>query len=193
MKSVVCAVLALILSARGAIEHARGGARALAEPAARRGGAFLRVQGEGFRFEVTEPAGWHADTGHADALRCDVLFYRLAGALEDADAIGVIRVRLHHKVSEDLRSDMAIREAYYRRQFPRLELRQLTAFHPGDRVCAEELSVQGRLHEYLAYINPGPRDPVLFSVALSSGRLPASEADLGAFQEVVHSLAVVAK
>jgi hypothetical protein len=48
--------------------------------------------------------------------------------------------------------------------------------------------VEGDFYEYVVYVNPGPRFCYMFSVAMGTGKGPASDAQLDAFRTVTASL-----
>jgi hypothetical protein len=151
----------------------------------------LLVHGEGFVFGVKEPAGWQGDTGKAELYQANILFHR--PATDPGKPEGVIRVRVSSKENENTEADLEADMDGYRRQFPRVQFPSLTAAHPSYRALAREFTVPGKFHEYVAYVNPGPRFHYLFSVALNTGSAPATEAELAALRDVIGSLAAIAE
>ena len=60
--------------------------------------------------------------------------------------------------------------------------------HPRYKVFASEFVVKGKYHEYGAYLNPGPRSHLMFSVAMNTQRNEATPAQLSALAKIVGSL-----
>jgi len=150
----------------------------------------LVVYGDGFAFGVKEPEGWHGDTTeNVERYGANVLFYR--PGVDPGKPEGVIRVRISKKADEDTAADLKADMDGYRKQFPKVEFRELSVFHPQYRVLAKEFTVPGEFHEYVAYVNPGPRLQYIFSVALNTGATPATDAELAALRTVIASLAAL--
>jgi hypothetical protein len=145
----------------------------------------LLVYGEGFAFGVKEPPGWRGDTEHAEKWGANVVFYRPPETV--AHPVAGIRVRVGEKTDEDTAEDLAADMESYRKQDPGVQFSDFGAAHPAYAVHSKLFFVPGKFYEYVAYANPGPGRPWLFSVAMNTTR-PATEEELAAFRLVLKSL-----
>jgi hypothetical protein len=146
----------------------------------------LILYGDGFRFGVKEPAGWHGDWQTASSMKSNIIFY--PEGHETATAYGVIRVRVNKKKDENTGEGLAADMEGFRRRFPAIEFKDLDVKHPFYPCFSKLFSLEGRFHEYLAYLNPGPEYWFIFSVAMNTGTNPATESELAAFGTVASSL-----
>jgi len=51
--------------------------------------------------------------------------------------------------------------------------------------------IPGKFYEYVAYVNPGPKKPVLFSVSMNTQKLEASAKELEAYKSAVQSVTLL--
>ncbi len=51
--------------------------------------------------------------------------------------------------------------------------------------------IPGQFYEYVTYVNPGPKKPVLLSVSMNTQKLEASEKELEAYKSAVQSLTLL--
>jgi hypothetical protein len=103
-------------------------------------------------------------------------------------AYGVIRVRINHKKNEDTGADLAADMEGYRKQFAAIIFQDLGASHPLYPCYPKLFCLEGKFHEYVAYLNPGKDYWYMFSVAMNTRDKIASESELLAFRTVVSSL-----
>jgi len=162
-------------------------ALAVCTPAAAEGPADrLLIYGDGFAFGVREPSGWQGSTAEATRLSSNVVFYRRG---ENADAaVALLRVRVNDKTDEDLAADLQADMDLYRKQYPRIEFRDLAVVHPSYRVAAKLFLLPGQWYEYVAYVNPGPGRPWIFGASMNKQHAEATTEELAAFRKVVASL-----
>ena len=147
------------------------------------------VHGDTFLFSVKEPAGWKADTKDADSWQANVIFHE-AGKPADS-AAGVIRVRVNDKVSENTAADMAEDEGSYREQFPGVQFRDVAVSCDPYRCLSEIFFVPEKFYEYVTYLNPGAKKPVLISISMNSDKAEATAQELDAYKAVIQSLTVL--
>lgn len=146
----------------------------------------LIVFGQGFMFGVREPDGWFGDTERAARFKVNILFYpkgRRGKALE-----GMIRVGIHRKQDEDTLVDVQKDMDGYKKKYPKIIFEDLDASHGLYASFPKLFVVEGLIHEYVVYVNPGKSFWFLFSVALSTGKRRASDDELKAFREIAASL-----
>jgi hypothetical protein len=146
----------------------------------------LIVYGNGFMFGVKEPDGWHGDTEGAARFQANILFYPAGRALGRDDPL--IRVGIYDKKDENTAADLEADMTSYRKAHPDVRFEDLDAPHPQYATYPKLFAAQGRFYEYVVYVNPGKGFQYLFSVALSTGKRPATEAELEAFRTVTGSL-----
>jgi len=149
----------------------------------------LILYGEGYKFGVKEPAGWQGDRERASILKANVLFY--PKGRDKTTAYGMIRVRVNKKRNEDTAADLAADMEGYRKKFPTIEFLDLRAEHPNYPCFPKLFLVEERFHEYVAYVNPGQEYWYMFSVAMNTGKKPATDSELDAFRAVVASLVAI--
>jgi len=150
----------------------------------------LIVYGNGFMFGVKEPEGWQGDTERASSFQMNILIYprelRPPDRLPDLD--GVIRLRVNRKADENTGQDLAADMAGYSRRFSKVQFTDVEVSHPLYKCFSKLFSVEGQFHEYVVYVNPGEQFWYMFSVALSTGKKPASDAELDTLRMVTTSL-----
>jgi hypothetical protein len=146
----------------------------------------LIVYGDGFAFGVREPDGWHADTeAIAGRYHVNVVFSPIGGSSDDDVTI---RVRVNKKVDENTVEDLNYDLDGYRKEFPTSQFQDMNFAHADYRTFSKLVFVSGEFYEYIAYLNPGPGRPFIFSVAMSIHKAPAKDAELKAYQSVIKSI-----
>jgi hypothetical protein len=146
----------------------------------------LIVFGQGFMFGVREPDGWFGDTERAARFKVNILFYpkgHRGKALE-----GMIRVGIFKKQDENTLVDLQTDMDGYKKRYSEVIFEDIDASHGLYTSFPKLFIVEGRIHEYVAYVNPGKSFWFLFSVALSTGKRRASDDELKAFREITASL-----
>jgi hypothetical protein len=146
----------------------------------------LLVYGQGFMFGVREPDGWHGDTERAASLKVNILFYPEGHRGKPPE--GMIRVGIYDKKDENTAEDLRVDMDGHRRKTPGVRFEDFDAPHGLYASFPKLFFVEGDFHEYVAYVNPGKGFWYLFSVALSTGKRPASGEELDAFRAVTASL-----
>jgi hypothetical protein len=137
-------------------------------------------------FGVKEPGDWQGDTERAAALKMNILFYSKGPLPSNLE--GIIRVRVNKKTDENTAEDLAMDMEGYQKRFAEVRFEDFAVSHPQYSCYSKLFFVEGRFHEYVTYVNPGEGFWYMFSLALSTGRRPASDAELTAFREVTASL-----
>src|SRR5436305_12043765 len=150
----------------------------------------LIVYGKRFAFGVNEPIGWHGDTAAAARYHVNIVFFPADKASRRADV--TLRIRVNHKVNEDTAGDLNVDMDGYRREYPKVQFGELAVEHPAFTVFPKVFFIPGEFYEYVVYLNPGPKAPLIFSVAMSVQGRPATEAELAALKTVTKSLTVLA-
>jgi hypothetical protein len=146
----------------------------------------LIVYGEGFAFGVGEPQGWHGDTDKiASKYHVNVVFLPPEESVKNDVTI---RVRVNHKVDENTIEDLNYDMQGYKKSFPDAQFSDLNIAHAEYKTFARTVFVPNRFYEYVAYVNPGPEKPYVFSVAMSKKTGPATEAELKAYDAVLKSV-----
>jgi hypothetical protein len=150
---------------------------------------WLILHGDRFRFGVKEPAGWQGDWERASNLKSNIIFYQKGHDM--TTAYGVIRVRINNKKNEDTGADLAVDMEGYRKQFAAIIFQDLEASHPLYPCYPKLFCLEGKFHEYVAYLNPGKDYWYMFSVAMNTRDKIATESELLAFRTVVSSLLAI--
>jgi hypothetical protein len=149
----------------------------------------LLVYGENFVFGVKEPVGWKGDTSNAEKFQSNVVLHESGQPLDSTS--GLIRIRLDQKVDENTRADLEADMREYKAQYPRVQFKDIPAKHPDYLCLAKVFYVPGKFYEYVAYVNPGPQKPVLFSVSMNIQKSEASAKELDAFESAIWSLTLL--
>lgn len=147
----------------------------------------LMIYGDGFLFIASEPEGWDADTGDvAQKYHANLVFFPRA---KESRAHQLnIRVRLNDKSGENPDDDMAFDMQSYKKRYPKVQFADLKATHASYRTSAKLFLFPDDFYEYVAYVNPGSAWKFSFSVAMSKSKIPATAAELQAFEHVLASL-----
>ena len=146
----------------------------------------LIVYGDGFAFGVKEPDGWHGDTDAvARKYQANVVFSPV-GASNAADI--TIRVRVSKKIDENTIEDLNYDMDGYKKEFPDAQFQDLNVEHAEYKTFTKLVFVPNRFFEYVAYLNPGPGRPYIFSVAMSTYKKPATDEELEAYESILKSL-----
>lgn len=146
----------------------------------------LLVYGDDFIFSVKEPPGWSGDTTGAGKFQSNVILHETGQPPESLS--GLIRIRVNAKADENTSADLEEDMRSYRAQYPKVRFKDLSVRNPRYRCLAKVFYVPGEFYEYVAYLNPGPTKPVLFSVSMNSQKSEASAKELEAYESAVQSL-----
>ena len=79
----------------------------------------------------------------------------------------------------------------YRAQHPKIQFKDLAIKNPRYLCLAKVFYVPREFYEYVAYVNPGPGKPFLFSVSMNSQKVDASVKEIEAYKSAVESLRLV--
>jgi hypothetical protein len=167
------------------------------DPAAAEGLHSLIVYGDDFAFSVHEPTGWKGDIDNAAGIGANIVFYKSSETFDSADAL--IRVRIdgnktdENTTDENTTTDLAHDMDLYRSKYPKVEFRDLDISHPDYRTFPKLFFVPGEFYEYVAYLNPDPSVPWLFSSSMNKPKTEATAEELEAFRAItasVHYLAL---
>lgn len=146
----------------------------------------LLVYGDDFIFGIKEPSGWKGDIAGAGNFQSNVILHETGQPLESFQ--GLIRIRVNHKVDENIRADLEEDMRGYRAQYSKIQFKDLTVRNPRYACLAKVFYVPGEFYEYVAYVNPGAGKPFLFSVAMNKQKSEASAKELEAYRSAVESL-----
>ena len=147
------------------------------------------VYNDNFMFGVKEPAGWTGDTTNAASFEASMVLHE-SGQPSDS-WFGLIRIRVSSKVDENTSADLAEDIRSYKAQFPGVHFKDLSVANPRYLCLAELFYIPGKSYEYVAYVNPGPKKPILFLVSMNTPKSEASPKELEAFKSAVQSLTLL--
>ena len=146
----------------------------------------LVVYGDDFMFAIKEPEGWTADIENAPKLSAGVLLYREAETFEKHGVL--IAIRVAKKVDEKTADDLAHDMGEFRNLYPDVQFKDLKAPHPSYASYAKVFAIPKSRYDYVAYLNPGPVTPYLFSVTMYTGKKQAGKKELKVYKDVIKSL-----
>jgi hypothetical protein len=147
----------------------------------------LIVYGDGFAIGVKEPDGWHGDTDAiASKYHVNVVFSPAGGSGDDDVTV---RVRVNKKVDENTVEDLNYDLDGYKMDFPNAQFQDFNISHAEYKTFTKLVFVSNQFYEYIAYLNPGPGRPFIFSVAMSTRKSPATVEELKAYESIIKSIA----
>jgi len=149
----------------------------------------LFVYGDNFLFGVQEPAGWTGDTTNAASFEASVVLHE-SGQPSDS-WFGLILIRVSSKVDENTSADLAEDIRSYKAQFPDVQFKDLSVANPRYLCLAKLFYIPGKSYEYIAYVNPGPKKPILFLISMNTPKSEASPKELEAFKSAIQSLTLL--
>lgn len=149
----------------------------------------LMVYGDNFMFSVKEPPGWNGDTTNAEKFQANVVLHESGQPIDSTS--GLIRIRVNEKVDENTHADLEADMREYKAQYPTVQFKDIPAKNPNYLCLAMVFYVPGKFYEYVAYVNPGPQKPLLFSVSMNTHKVEASTKELEAFESAIHSLTLL--
>jgi hypothetical protein len=104
---------------------------------------------------------------------------------------GLIRIRVNPKVNENTSADLAEDMRDYKAQFSNVQFKDLVVTNPHYLCVAKLFYIPGESYEYVTYVNPGPKRPILFSVSMNTEKSEASAKELEAYKLAVPSLTLL--
>jgi len=146
----------------------------------------LVVYGDDFMFAIKEPEGWTADIENAPKLSAGVVLYREAETFEKHSVL--IAIRVAKKVDEKTADDLAHDMGEFRKLYPDVAFKDLKTPHPSYKSYAKLFAIPKSRYDYVAYLNPGPVTPYLFSVTMYTGKKQAGKTELKIYKDVIKSL-----
>lgn len=146
----------------------------------------LVVYGDDFMFAIKEPEGWTADIENAPKLSAGVVLYREGETFEKHGVL--IAIRVAKKVDEKTADDLAHDMKEFRNLYPDVQFKALKAPHPSYAAHAKVFTIPKSRYDYVAYLNPGPGTPYLFSVTMYTGKKQADKKVLQTYKDVIRSL-----
>ncbi len=146
----------------------------------------LVVYGDNFMFVIQEPEGWTADIENAPKLSAGVVLYREGETFEKHGVL--IAIRVAKKVDENTADDLAHDMKEFRNLYPDVQFKALKAPNPSYASHAKVFAISKSRYDYVAYLNPGPVTPFLFSVTMYTGKNQAGNKELKAYKDVIKSL-----
>jgi hypothetical protein len=149
----------------------------------------LVVYGDDFMFAIHEPEGWTADIENAPKLSAGVVLYREGETFEKHGVL--IAIRVAKKVDENTADDLAHDMKEFRNLYPDVQFKPLKAPNPRYASHAKVFAISKSRYDYVAYLNPGPGTPYLFSVTMYTGKKQAGKKELKTYKDVIRSLEFV--
>jgi hypothetical protein len=146
----------------------------------------LLIQGENLIISVKEPMGWIGDSNNTTTDHDNLVFYRMNETLQSAKA--VIRVLVANKTDENTIEDLKYDMESYRKQYPKIQFKDISVKHPEYSVYAKLFYVDTNFYEYVTYLNPGKNHPYIISVSMNLKKNEASKEDIEAYSFVIESL-----
>jgi len=146
----------------------------------------LVVYGDDFMFAIKEPEGWTADIDNAPKLSAGVVLYQAAETFEKHGVL--IAIRVAKKVDEKTADDLAHDMGEFRNLYPDVQFKDLKAPHPSYKSHAKVFAIPKSRYDYVAFLNPGPVTPYLFSVTMYTVKKPADKKELKIYKDVIKSL-----
>lgn len=152
---------------------------------------LVLVYGDNFILVLKEPKGWVSDTKEAPKFGANVILYPKGVKPDDADAL--IQVQVNKKEGEDIDAKMLSDIQTYKKNRPEVAFAPMVVTHPKYKTVSKLFLVKDKYYQYVTYLNPGPAVPLLLSAQLARFQMKATKEELGAYEDVVHSLAVSPK
>jgi hypothetical protein len=149
----------------------------------------LLVYGNDFIFSVKEPPGWNGDTINAEKFQSNVILHE-SGQPSDSLS-GLIRIRVNSKEDENTSADLEEDMRDYKARYAKVQFKDLSIKNPRYLCLAKVFYVPGEFYEYVTYVNPGPKKPLLFSVSMNTQKSEASAKELEAYKSAVQSLTLL--
>lgn len=103
----------------------------------------------------------------------------------------MIRIRVDDKVDEDTNADLEADMRDYRARYRGVRFKDLLVTNPNYQCFAKVFYVPGEFYEYVTYMNPGAKKPVLLSVSMNTEKSEATPEELEAYKSVVQSLTLL--
>jgi len=170
--------------ARAAALVATGMALCVLTYAEEPGSEFLIIQAADSDIGVLEPQGWRGQLNGENTAFC-----RSTESLDHASTL--ITVQVETKLEKKASDNFEIMIANYRERFPDLESTSLDISHFEYRSEGRLFKVPSQFYEYVVYVNPKKRGPLLLRVAMNTGDHLATQEELTAFTLVVRSLVLL--
>ena len=146
----------------------------------------LLIHGDNFTLSAKEPQGWKGDSTNAVFSRVNLVFYRNNENIQNAKTL--IRVLVTKKTDENIAEDLNYDMEEYRKQYPKVQFKDIPMKHPGYRAYAKLFYLEKGFHEYVTYLNPGKKYPYLIAVSMTIQKTKAGKEDLQAYSFVVKSV-----
>jgi hypothetical protein len=146
----------------------------------------LVVYGDDFMFAIKEPEGWTADIENAPKLSAGVVLYREGESFEKHGVL--IAIRVAKKVDEKTVDDLDHEMKEFRKLYPDVQFQDLKTPHPSYKSHAKTFAIPKSRYDYVAFLNPGPVTPYLFSVTMYTVKKPADKKELKIYKDVIKSL-----
>jgi hypothetical protein len=145
----------------------------------------LLIQGENFSISVKEPTGWKGDS-NISADHGNLVFHRMNENLQNANV--VIRVLVANKTDENTIEDLKYDMESYRKQYPKVQFKDISAKHPEYNIYPKLFYVDTNFYEYVTYVNPGENYPYIICVSMNLKKNEANKEDIETYSSVIESL-----
>jgi len=78
----------------------------------------------------------------------------------------------------------------YKERYPKVQFAALDVAHAEYKTYTKLFAFPNDFYDYVGYVNPGPNVKFTLSVAMSKGKVPATQDELAAYAKVLQSLHV---
>lgn len=149
------------------------------------------VFGDGFVFSMKEPDGWHCVCG-PEASEYGVNAVLIPSSAQSRARHVIIRLRVNTKTDENTLEDLKADMRQYKQRYPKVQFAALDFAHAEYKTYTKLFAFPDDFYDYVAYANPGPSFAFTLSVSMAKEKTPATQNELIAYAQVLHSLHVVA-
>ena len=149
----------------------------------------LVVYGDGFTFSVKEPVGWTGDIDIAKNYNSNIVFYRSKDDIKKGGAL--IQVYRFSKQDEKTEKDLEYDIKSYKDEYKNLKQQDFLVSHKDYKCYSKLVYVENDFHQYVVYVNPGPKFRTGISVAMNISKRLATEEELKAFRQLISSLVML--
>jgi hypothetical protein len=178
IKSVI--TLALIQS----LSFVASGNCANTEPARKES---IIVYGDNFSFSVSEPHAWSGDIENAKNFAANIIFYKPPFSKNGYDG-PLIQIGVFAKHDENTINDLKYDINGYRRDFPKMIENKFSAKYKSYKSFSASLNIDGKITQYITYLNPGKAFKNGISVSMNITKSPATKDEIDAYLHIIESL-----
>ena len=147
------------------------------------------VYGKNFSFRVMENKIFKGDTENASRFGANIIFYKSQDDIDNGGAL--IQILLFKKQDENTIDDLKYDISKYKKKYKNLKLKDFFVKHNKYECFSKLVFVEKKFYQYIVYINPGKKYRSAFSAAMNISKVPATEKELKAFEEIIRSLLMI--